>query len=73
MSKRSSIDAWVQYLLADGSPVVAPVYRGTVQIGPFGPFRTVITVLGDEALVGRRLMERFTVTLACGDRVIVDP
>jgi hypothetical protein len=52
---------------------VAPVYRGTVQVGPFGPYRTVITVLGDEPLVGRRLMERFTVTLVHGDRVIIDP
>jgi predicted aspartyl protease len=66
-------DGRLQYFLADGSAIIAPVYRGTVTIGQFGPYRTIITVLGDEALIGRRLTARFTVTLDHSTRVIVEP
>jgi predicted aspartyl protease len=60
------------YTLADGTMVTVPVYRGEVTIGSFGPYRTIVTVIGDEVIVGRRLMSRFLVTLDHGDRVIVD-
>jgi predicted aspartyl protease len=65
-------DSWLQYGLADGSVVTAPVYRADVSVGPFGPFRAVLTLLGNEAIVGRALMDRFTITLERGTRIIVE-
>jgi predicted aspartyl protease len=65
-------DGRLQYFLADGSPIIAPLFRGTVSVGPFGPYPTVITVLEDEAIIGRRLTARFTVTLDHSDRVIIE-
>jgi predicted aspartyl protease len=73
VSDLASPDARLQYALADGSVVTAPAFRGAVKIGPFGPFRTVISVLGDEPIVGRALMDQFTITLEHGTRVVVDP
>jgi predicted aspartyl protease len=66
-------DAWLQYGMADGSVITAPAYRGQAQLGPFGPFRVVITVLGTEVIVGRALMDRFLITLERGNRIIVEP
>jgi predicted aspartyl protease len=65
-------DSWSQYGLADGSVVTAPVYRANVSVGTFGPFRVVLTVLGDKPIVGRELMDRFTVTLERGKRITVE-
>ncbi len=52
--------------LADGSPVAAPVYRGTVDVGPFGRFRIYAIALGDEPLVGRGASDRLRITLDYG-------
>jgi predicted aspartyl protease len=66
-------DARLQYSLADGSLVTAPVYRGTIEVGAFGPFPTLVTVLADEPIVGRELMDRFRITLEHGQRIVVEP
>src|SRR5438105_8462844 len=66
-------DGHVRWTLADGSPVVAPYFVGTVQVGGLGPFPAVITALGDEPLVGREVATHFTITLDHGRRVIVEP
>lgn len=65
-------DTYLQWILADGSLVQAPAYLGTVMIGAFGPFDCLITVLGEEAIVGRFITDRFAITLDHGVRVIVE-
>lgn len=65
-------DIYLQWVLADGSRVQAPAYLGTVMVGTFGPFNCVITVLGDEVIVGRSITDRFAVTLDHGMRIIVE-
>ena len=65
-------DTYLQWILADESLVRAPAYLGTVRIGAFGPFDCAITVLGEEAIVGRSVTNRFAVTLDHGRRVIVE-
>jgi predicted aspartyl protease len=62
-----------RWTLADGSTVSAPVYRGTVRVGPFGPFRGLITAIGDEPIVGRDITDRLRITLDHGQQLIVEP
>lgn len=67
-----SPDGYLAWTLGDGSVAQAPAYLGTAQIGHFGPYDAVITVLGDEPIVGRSLTDRFSVTFDHGRRVIVE-
>lgn len=62
----------LRWELADGSRVLAPYYLGMVRIGTLGPYPVVVTALGDEPMVGRKLIERFTVILDHGQRLIVE-
>ena len=69
-------DSYMRWTLADGSTVLAPSYLGTVEIaelGDAGTFPAVISVLGDEPILGRSLTNRFSITLDHGRRVIVQP
>jgi predicted aspartyl protease len=59
--------------LADGSPVAAPVYRGTVSVDSFGPFGVYVVALGDEPLVGRGVSDRLRIILDHGQRLIIEP
>jgi predicted aspartyl protease len=63
---------YVRWTLADGSTVLAPVYDGIVQIGPFSPYPVLITVVGDEPIVGRGVTDNFLITLDHGRQVIVE-
>jgi predicted aspartyl protease len=62
-----------RWVLADGSRVSAPVYRGMVQVGHFGPFRALIIAIGDEPIAGRGVTDRLRITLDHGQQVIVEP
>jgi predicted aspartyl protease len=62
-----------RWTLADGSEVIAPSYRGTAQIGSLPPVRVLISVLGDEHIIGRALTDRFSIQLDHGRRVIAEP
>ncbi|MBM2826006.1 MAG: hypothetical protein HW403_70 [Dehalococcoidia bacterium] len=66
-------EAFLRWILADGSQVEAAAYRGTLYIGNIGPISVVVTALGDESMIGRKAITRFTVTLDHGQRVIVEP
>lgn len=69
-------DSYMRWTLADGSTVFAPAYLGKVEVadlGDAGLFAAVISVLGDEAIIGRSLSNRFSITLDHGRRVIVKP
>jgi hypothetical protein len=62
----------LRWTLADGSAVLAPYYLGTIRVGALGPFPALVTVLGDEPLIGREIVAHFTITLDHGERVIVE-
>jgi predicted aspartyl protease len=66
-------DGYLQWTLADGSRVQAAAYLGTLQIGSFSSFPAVVTVLGDEPIVGRHVSDRFTIILDHGQQLIVEP
>ncbi len=65
---RSSIE------LGDGSVVPgAPLYLGILEMPGLFSARVRITVLGNEYVLGRRVLDRFEITLDHGQRVIVRP
>ena len=60
--------------VGDGRVVYAPVYLGILEIIGFEPIPEVaVTVLGDEHILGQRILDRFEITLDHGQRVIVRP
>ncbi len=59
--------------LADGSAVLAPYYRGMLQLGDMEPFRVNVLVLGNEPMIGLGAISRYYVGLDHGQRVIVEP
>lgn len=65
-----SYDVWT---VADGRRVVASTYAGALQIGNFPPIEVLITVLGDEAILGRSVTNRFRVIFDHGERVFIEP
>ena len=66
-------DGYSRWTLADGTSIHAPVYLGTVEVVGFSPTAATIIVLGDEYILGRRVLDRFEITLDHGQRVIVKP
>ncbi len=67
------LSGYIDWVLADHSTVRAPYYRCTVEIDGFRPLRSVVTTMGDEVLVGVRVISRFYVLLDHGERVVVSP
>ena len=65
-------DNYLQWTLADGSRVTARAYFGVVQIGSTQIPQAVIIELGDEPILGRRVIERFRVVLDHGQQVIFE-
>ena len=58
------------WTLADGSTVEAPEFRGTVVIvGLQTVVQAQITCLGGEVIVGRAVLDHFTVTFDHGHRI----
>ena len=66
-------DHHVWWTLADASRRLAPVYRGSVELEGLGSFPIFVTVLGDEPIIGLEVINRFSVLLDHGQRVIVEP
>ena len=64
-----------RWRMPDGNLVVAPRYSGTISVGGFPPlpFPVLITILGDEAIIGVEVIRNFSVILDHGRRVIVEP
>jgi hypothetical protein len=58
--------------LADSSVVEAPAYFATLELVGLPLVRATITALG-KYILGRRVIDRFSVTLDHGRRVIVKP
>ena len=60
--------------VGDGRIIFAPVYVGTLAINGFRPIHGVaVTLLGDEYILGRRILDRYEITLDHGQRVIIRP
>lgn len=66
-------DTSIDWELADGSIVNAPVYLGTFEIIGLPPRSVAITLLGNEYVLGRGVLDRYTVTFDHGQRVLVGP
>lgn len=66
-------DGRLAWTLADGTRVLAPYYLGSVRIGTVEVAPVLVSVLGDEPLVGRAVIEHFRIILDHGQRVIVEP
>ena len=63
-----------EWTLGDGSRRNAPTYRGRVAIDgfPLLPFPIAITIMGNEPIIGVRVIRHFSVILDHGRRVIVE-
>src|SRR4051794_4938516 len=48
-----------QWIMADGSTISAPTYRGFVTVGLLAPLNIIITVLPQGALLGRAVTNRY--------------
>lgn len=68
----SEPDFLIPWTLADGSEVETPTYLGHVQLGDAPPSPVLVTVLGDEAIVGQAVVRRYRLILDHGQRVIVE-
>lgn len=65
-------DARTSLQVGDGRTVAAPVYMGILEIKGFPPmYGIAVTLLGDEYILGRRILDRYEITLDHGQRVIV--
>ena len=64
--------SYLYWALTDNSIVQAPAYPGTAAIGQLGSFPVLVTMLGDEPIVGRRVTDRFRVTLDHGRRLVIE-
>lgn len=60
-------------ILADGSSVRVPIYAGQVRVGATVLSPVEVMVLGDEALVGRGISDRFPIILDHGRQIVVEP
>jgi predicted aspartyl protease len=59
--------------LGNDSVVIAPVYLGYFYLGPFGPISVTAIALGNEAVLGVGVMDRFTITLDHAERLVLEP
>jgi hypothetical protein len=67
-------DGHIRWTLGDGSQVEAPFLSGMVRIRGFlTDVPVLITVLGNEFLIGSALLRRYRVILDPGARVIFEP
>lgn len=65
-------DARTSLPVGDGRTVAAPVYLGVLEIIGFPPlYGIAVALLGDEYILGRRILDRFEITLDHGHRVII--
>jgi predicted aspartyl protease len=58
--------------LADGSSVIAPVYRGRLRIGRNTLEPVAVTELGDAAIVGMQVINRCTLVINHGESLSLE-
>jgi predicted aspartyl protease len=65
-------DTRVGWELGDGSIASAPIYLGTIELIGLPPFTAAVTFIGDEYILGRGVLDRFSVTFDHGQRVVLE-
>jgi predicted aspartyl protease len=65
-------DSFVQWNLADGPRVTTPAYVGAINIGSREIAPAIVIELGDESIIGLRVIERFRVVLDHGRQVVFE-
>ena len=60
-------------VLADGTEVSLPFYRGVVTVGDLGRITALVYAAGAVPLVGRAVSDHFMVMLDHGRQLIVEP
>ena len=65
-------DWYQRWTLAEGSQIVAPVYRSTVQLGEFQPVSVLVIAMGEEYLIGLGVLIRFSILFDHGERIVVN-
>lgn len=65
-------DAVANWELANGSIVNAPLYSGNIHIEDFPAILGTITVVGNEYILGRGILDNFKITLDHGKRIIIE-
>jgi hypothetical protein len=67
-------DGYWEFRIADGSLVKAPIWEASVEVvGLPGRHAVLVAALGNDALVGREVTDRYTVILDHGRRLIIEP
>jgi len=61
----------VRWRMADGRRIEVPSYAGMVRLGTLMTTRVVVTMFGDEILVGRLVTDQLLLTFDHGRRLIV--
>lgn len=64
-------DTRVDWELADGKKIDAPLYFGNVEIVGFDSIPAAITILGNEYIIGRGILDRYAITFDHGEKVVV--
>ena len=72
IASNTAPNGYQQWVLADGSTVLAPYYIGTLRMGETEVPGVLVTAVGNEPLLGRGAIMDLTVILDHGDRVIVE-
>lgn len=70
-------DGYVTWMMADGSDIWAPIYLGTVRLPDLEEGKPIlipltITVLGNEVIAGRGLIDHFKLIFDHGRKLIVE-
>jgi predicted aspartyl protease len=67
-------DSFLTWSLADDSQVVVPAYLGIIELVELtATLPVLISVLGDEGIVGRGVSDRYRVTLDHGRQLVLEP
>lgn len=66
-------DFYLTWSLANGSYIQVPAYLGTVIIGTIKFSPVVVGIMGDEPIIGIRIISAFKVILDHGRKVIIEP
>ena len=62
-----------EWKLADETEIQTPAYIARVTIGSLAPVATLVIVLGDDPLLGRDVIDHFSLHFNHGNQVIVEP
>lgn len=72
-NRAGSPQGMLRWRLGDGSEVSAPYYLGRVKLAGLDPgFPAIISILGEEPIIGRAFTNNFKLVLDHGQRVLAE-